>query len=65
LEQAARHDHAKWEDIRARFEEDLERMMISLLRGADGKTKGDICQLMLRHQPQTPLGRFLRLGSLP
>ena len=63
--QAARDYIDNQKAFLARFEEDLERMTFSLLRRADAKSKGDICQLILRHHPQTPLGRFLRLGILP
>jgi hypothetical protein len=67
LEQAARYGSAaeNFKAVNARFEKELlEYLTSSLPRSSDGE-KRTICQWIVRSYPQTPLGRFLRLGSLP
>ena len=52
-------------DANARHEEEFQGLLFSLLRHPDGEVRTIICQRIIRDYPQTPLGRFLRLGVLP
>jgi len=65
--QAIRDSFAKWDDAIVNKKEAWLDVLSGLLRSRqlDGETKARICQFILRDYPETPLGRFLRVGPRP
>src|SRR5262249_60996952 len=68
----AHMEQASWDDrvadgkaVRARYDHELLEYITSSLPCSSDGERSTICQWIVRCYPQTPLGRFLRLGSLP